>query len=826
MWQKSPHRRMLFDCVEEIEEYLDALKEPTDIYFGTCARKRTMLDEVSRATCLWADFDFKDFDDDILKAATAINSAVLAPSFIIQSGHGFHTYWLLDTEISGERAREILQPLCKLLKADHTFDFKRVMRIPYTYNCKNPEEIAQAIPVKEDDELKYSPADMERAAKVSQKSAYLVATGELKTPGEKKALKSRSERDWFVLRELASLGFEDATVKQIFTQHKIRDRYVEENWRLFDYELNKARGAFADSDTSFFEQNECWYYNYQSGPKQVSTFIFEPLRLIESMDQEGEDCFVGRIRSSGRAWNDVVFPKSAFSSSSAFIKNLPTMFWHWLGTDNETKQLLSYLMQQLTEKGMPQAKSTVTIGRHEDYWVTPESILTATQTLIPNQSPYVFIPRGNIKNVGVDSTVPGIAYPDLGDEAYGELVRNMSELLPTINKMDAIVPILGWFMAAPFKVLLRRIGVRFPHLNVFGTKGSGKTATLLTVFMPMLGVVDPRTWTPNTTTFVIRTLLASSNAFPIIFGEFRVVSTQGLKNDFLRMLLMAYDSGMDARGQSDLTTQSFSLEAPIIVDGEDSFSDPAARERSIIVNLHPETITENAPAFYAYQEFSEIPIIYFAKRFVQRTLLENEISIERRFDAAYDRVQKEISSPVPDRVRRNLAVVTLGIDFYNEFVEEFGGTQIEWDGSIYEEFLVNVLMMLNTGVSRSSVDDFIEDLVSYVADPTRTLLPFIAFYEPARKIMWFHLTSVMRWWEREQRLRGKDALNMTAIRAQLNERVGPRSYIREERIIDGSNIAIKGLACFGVSLKDAQRTGLSIPEELPTTVFAMRDALL
>jgi len=62
-------------------------------------------------------------------------------------------------------------------------------------------------------------------------------------------------------------------------------------------------------------------------------------------------------------------------------------------------------------------------------------------------------------------------------------------ILPEIlnlNAPEVILPVLGWFFAAPLKPRILKLLHHFPILMVWGSQGSGKSTMLMEVFWPLL----------------------------------------------------------------------------------------------------------------------------------------------------------------------------------------------------------------------------------------------------------------------------------------------------------------------------------------------------
>ena len=595
------------------------------------------------------------------------------------------------------------------------------------------------------------------------------------------------------------------------------------HWAEEDAEQpTKVNGvAFKIAERELSIQHDCLFVEGRNGKRQVSTFMFYPKRLLTDVDSGGEDAILGDIAASGRRWPDVIMPKSAFSSAASLCKALPSIYWQWTGTDNDTKLFLLYISSLLEDGGMPQASSTAVVGRHGNFWVSKELTMDSEVIYSRGDAPILYrSPEVQVRNK-LSDTAPSLALSFPDNDEYAELVREISHNLFYCNHPDAVALMIGWFMACPLMSIFQQAGIRFPHLNIFGTKGSGKTTSVVRLFLPLLGQPRPSTWTPNTTMFVIRSLFSASNGVPISFGEFRAATLQSSRSDFLRILLMAYDTGRDARGQADLSTKTYDLLAPVVIDGEDALSDPALRERSIFINLHPEHITENTPAFAAMQTLMSLPLHDFAANYLRYTLTigPDEITTVFRQHLAET---KGCELALPDRMRRNIAVVMTGMSIYNQFVVAFGGTQIPVSVSSFQGMIRNQGILLNDGRSRSSVDDFVEDLVAYVSSSADYHFSFLLRYEPAVNVLWFHLPSAHAWWTKQLRQRGATGLELAALRAQLHERTMDGYAIPETIKTTAKN---GKLPCFGVSLSQCLEIGLNVVEKLDPTTIEVRGGM-
>jgi len=121
-----------------------------DIYFGVHPsrvqkdpRSRTLIDDIEAINCLYADFDSKDFPTGKSGAASHIKTLHTLPSVIVDSGGGYHCYWLLsepfilDSSFKRQIAKTLHEDWVHLVGGDSAVhDLARVLRLPGTLNYK------------------------------------------------------------------------------------------------------------------------------------------------------------------------------------------------------------------------------------------------------------------------------------------------------------------------------------------------------------------------------------------------------------------------------------------------------------------------------------------------------------------------------------------------------------------------------------------------------------------------------------------------------------------------------------------------------------------
>ncbi|MBA7567022.1 hypothetical protein ES695_07320 [Candidatus Atribacteria bacterium 1244-E10-H5-B2] len=168
-----------FHRIKDINELIRLLKkkhfENLNIHFGVAPRYRESGTEkdVKILRCFWCDLDCKRKNRPDLptkeEALELIKKFKLAPSIIVDSGQGYHLYWLLSKSINikNENAvlklRGVLAGLSQALGGDVAGkDLSRCLRIPETLNFKseNPEGLPVKI-IKLDKNITYNIKEFE-----------------------------------------------------------------------------------------------------------------------------------------------------------------------------------------------------------------------------------------------------------------------------------------------------------------------------------------------------------------------------------------------------------------------------------------------------------------------------------------------------------------------------------------------------------------------------------------------------------------------------------------------------------------------------------------
>jgi len=135
------------DNVDQIDQQIQELnRKGYNIYFSVNPRPRSRNKKqkfIKDIICLWLDVDAKNFAGGKEEALGRIKDFPIRPNIIVDSGNGYHSYWILDeplinrTEQQSLEIKQILNGLINIIGADRQRkNFDSVMRLPCTLNVK------------------------------------------------------------------------------------------------------------------------------------------------------------------------------------------------------------------------------------------------------------------------------------------------------------------------------------------------------------------------------------------------------------------------------------------------------------------------------------------------------------------------------------------------------------------------------------------------------------------------------------------------------------------------------------------------------------------
>lgn len=289
---KKPFNQF-FDSVQQAVAVAASLADDYDVYFGVGARngRKGDREHVGYVGALWADIDAKDHGGSKEAALALMRSFPVQPSVIVDSGNGYHAYWLLKQphylrapdDIS--QAEETMKGLAAQLVGDAVWDVPRILRVPSTLNhkCEPPAAVAiielnaerryglsdleqyRALDIHGVEPVEFSDVDvdgeqaLERAKERGLSSAmlHILASGHLGRGSEvgcpacealKRGYSTRSERDAAVVCALLNASMTPEDIRAIYGCYSVGDKYREPgNGDRYLARTIAAERAFVDS---------------------------------------------------------------------------------------------------------------------------------------------------------------------------------------------------------------------------------------------------------------------------------------------------------------------------------------------------------------------------------------------------------------------------------------------------------------------------------------------------------------------------------------------------------------------------------------------------
>jgi hypothetical protein len=144
---QSKYYPSIDDVIKDMD-YITQQSKRRGVYVGVCPRQEQRGDKssVKFVKVFWADVDDKNFKGGKTEALEIIKSFPFPPTLIMDTGNGFHVYWGLKEGIKIDspddiiRVEAFLKAISKALNADSaSAELARVLRIPGTFNHKDPK---------------------------------------------------------------------------------------------------------------------------------------------------------------------------------------------------------------------------------------------------------------------------------------------------------------------------------------------------------------------------------------------------------------------------------------------------------------------------------------------------------------------------------------------------------------------------------------------------------------------------------------------------------------------------------------------------------------
>jgi len=398
--------------------------------------------------------------------------------------------------------------------------------------------------------------------------------------------------------------------------------------------------------------NNCFYKRSEAGKTQVTTFNIMPTAVIDYADShDSEFTMHTQLISTNGLQMAATFTQPDWGSKSAFLKKLPHPDYAFLGGDTDVSKLFHVLGQIQ----VPKKIGVRTIGMHpvKDKWyfVSHEGSIG---------------PDGERDDLLLESDYP--LYSKLLTENLPKAaeLKEIINVLFTFNALEITVPLVGWFMSTFFKERIFQFTRQFPLLFIFGAAGAGKTQTILTLKNLYALTTDNIKSIADVTNFTLIKSAASNNTIPLMLDEYKSSTFSQFQVKMVSKLIRAaYNNEAGERGTAGQKIMTYYYKSPIIIAGEQTVSEPAAKDRIIEVHL------TKAMSMPHMNDFEKLKMSALPK--LGRAMIESAVKInQERLKVLFDECLTAVPVAYKDRPRVNQAIVLLGLKLLEEVVRPYG----------------------------------------------------------------------------------------------------------------------------------------------------------
>lgn len=454
-------------------------------------------------------------------------------------------------------------------------------------------------------------------------------------------------------------------------------------------------------------------------PEQVTNFQIETLERLEHND--GTRNFRLRIIPADDDPYEVVIEPSVLNDLGKFKRHILD---GWSTTFYGGRDELNRIKEFVARQDVPKLRGTDTIGLYDHEFVTPDGSITADG----------WTDEPEVIHTDEDSQLPQLwaldpeSTPDYDEQQVAEILRT----LPQIRDSERLLPVLGWFYAAPFRPRIQEWEDEFNMLHIRGETGSGKTATIQQ-FQKLFGLTG-EPFDADSTQFTMLTAIAATNAVPIVFDEYKPAEmSDSTQNALHRYIRGSTRGAVESKGNADRTVDNYHLSAPICVVGEQQIQEPAVERRAIETTFRRETtIGDTAESQYFRKlnggmingqrhkpaAFTEHALAYYEWATSHDTDLirdkwdeAGEWTAERLEELSIDETELD------DMVVQGLQTIRFGCDAFGGFAYEF---DIERkDVGVTDEAIeraIEYIAIENGGADRTSYLDRFLELATRAAD--------------------------------------------------------------------------------------------------------------
>ena len=439
----------------------------------------------------------------------------------------------------------------------------------------------------------------------------------------------------------------------------------------------------------FKEKDNCYYKN----DKQISTFVLYPKELLVLEDS---DCLICDVHSAkGYNYRDIKLENVDWHSKTKFLKAIGHQDCTFIGSENDLQGLCSYVNSKTTIRKV----GTKVIGLIDNIWVTKGYNIDASG--VKDEMSVIPFDKGR------DAFYHRIQYQDLSDNEYHKMLTVFYSDIIKINEPEVIYPLIGWLFTTPLKSRIKEKLDGYPLVFIHGGQGSGKTTTGR-MLLRIAGYVDDNPYSCTMRSFPMLKLLSANNGIPVLLDEYKASDmTRDQVDSLLRYMRKSYFGEVEQKGHADQTVEDYQLLAPIIVMGEWNITQPALKERFLLVRF-TDCVKNNIHMQQAYERMKTLTLEGFMPRYIKFCLGQD---LDEFIAYASKGIEKHFYlNAIAPRIKNNLVVMTVGLLLYKKYAEYNNITIPKFDiKSLLSHQLENITGSI-VGNIKSAADQLIEEL--------------------------------------------------------------------------------------------------------------------
>lgn len=403
---------------------------------------------------------------------------------------------------------------------------------------------------------------------------------------------NHAEEIWQAVADLGPERVADYT-KRVSNVLDVSEYRVERHAEYSAIEAEQGRILVEDGKTWYLAGTPRTRYELLNFELSVDSFLEVergPIRARLQADLANGSKFTKAVEPK-------VFNKKERFDDELLSESFSTRFNKPVTPENTYVQdLLDALRMWVDRQDAPKRRGVRHMGVYGDEFVIPDNTLTADGwTRDPDT---VYLER----EIGAERR---LNLPTDRDDPDTEVVAEIVENLPYTREVNRFLPVLGWFYAAPFRPMIEELSEdgEFNHLNITGDTGSGKTASLSYLWRCFGMSGEP--FSVDSSAFAQLATFSSTRSIPLWFDEYKPNDIQGYKLDRFHDKLRKANRGAFAeRGNADKTTESYKIQAPCVVSGEQAIQGPAERRRSIMAQFKTSTTDADTPTAKRFKDLT------------------------------------------------------------------------------------------------------------------------------------------------------------------------------------------------------------------------------